>query len=265
MSEAPAPPRTLRYGAAPSQEGDLHLPAARRPAVVCLLHGGFWHTPHGRDQLGAVARDLARRGFAAWNLGYRRVGEAGGGWPGTFEDVAAGIDHLSRLAAEGTELDLDRVIVAGHSAGGQLALWAAARGGQRRPPHGPARVRIAAAAAQAAILDLHGVFAMGAGRGAVRLLLGGAPEEQPARYAATSPAALLPLGVPQLILHGAADEALPVESARDYARAAAAAGDAVRYVELSRAGHMDYVDPASEAHAALCAWLGEAAGAPSRR
>jgi len=260
MSAAPPAPRTVRYGPAPSQEGDLHLPTGRHAAVVCLLHGGFWHLPYGRDQLDAVARDLARRGFAAWNLEYRRVGEVGAGWPGTFEDVAAGIDHLATLAVEGAELDLGRVIVAGHSAGGQLALWAAARGGERRVPRGPARVRVAAAAAQAAILDLPRAFAAGAGRGAVRLLLGGAPAEQSARYAAASPAALLPLGVPHLVLHGAADEALPVEGARDYARAATAAGDAVRYRELPRAGHMDYVDPESEAHAALCEWLHEVAG-----
>jgi acetyl esterase/lipase len=88
--------KTERYGPLESQEGDLYLPARTRPPVVCLLHGGFWRMPHGRDQLHAVAEDLARRGFAVWNLEYRRLGTPSGGWPGTFDDVVVGIEHLSR-------------------------------------------------------------------------------------------------------------------------------------------------------------------------
>lgn len=222
---------------------------------MCLLHGGFWRMPYGRDQLDAIARDLAARGWAAWNLGYRRLGEPGGGWPGTFEDVAAGVDHLAVLVDEGIDLDLQRVIVAGHSAGGQLALWAAANGSRPHGPCGPSRVRPVAAAGLAAVADLDGAFAIDAGNGAVAALLGGSPDEHPQRYAAASPMQRLPLGVPQLILHGALDAALPVGLARGYAAAAKASGDRIDCVELADAGHMDFVDPASGAHAAFVAWL----------
>ena len=108
--------RTFQYGTDASQVGDLYLPSPPRPAVVCLLHGGFWRMPYSREEMTPIAEDLVRRGFAVWNLEYRRVGAPGGGWPGTFEDVVAGIDHLATLAAEGADLDLDRIQVAGHSA-----------------------------------------------------------------------------------------------------------------------------------------------------
>lgn len=248
--------RTLRYGPAEGQEADLHLPAgATRPPVVCLLHGGFWRMPYGREEFDPVARDLASRGFAVWNMEYRRLGAPEGGWPGTLLDVAAGIDHLASLVAEGVRLDLRRVVAVGHSAGGHLALWSSARRGKPGVLRTPVRIRPAAAAGLAAIVDLAFAFAVNAGNGAVGQMLGGSPDEQPARYAEASPIALLPLGVDQLIVHGAADEALPVEMARTYQRAAVASGDNVLYAELPRAGHMDYLDPNSEAHDTLCRWL----------
>lgn len=247
--------RAIAYGPAESRRADLYVPTTTRPPVVCLLHGGFWRMPHSRAQLDPVARDLAARGLAVWNMEYRRLGAASAGWPGTFDDVAAGLDHLTSLVAEGTDLDLDRIIVAGHSAGGQLALWSAARGRRSSLLRVPTRVRPIAAAGLAPIVDLVRAFGLGAGDGAVAELLGGSPSEHPARYAAASPLALLPLGVPHLIVHGVADEVLPVETVRDYARAAQAAGDQVQFTELSRAGHMDYLDPGSEAHAVLRRWL----------
>jgi acetyl esterase/lipase len=247
--------RTIRYGPSESQEADLHIPRITRPPVVCLLHGGFWRMPYGRDEFGPVARDLTSRGFAVWNLEYRRLGAPAGGWPGTFHDVAAGIDHLANLVAAGTDLDLSRVIVVGHSAGGHLALWSAARDSKQSVLRKPTRVQPAAAAGLAAIVDLVRTFALSAGNGAVNELLGGSPGQQPARYATASPIALLPLGVPHLILHGTADEALPVETAREYVRAAKAAGDSVQFFELPHAAHMEYLDTNSEAHSTLCRWL----------
>jgi acetyl esterase/lipase len=216
--------------------------------------------PYGREQFDAIAQNLLARKFAVWNLGYRRLGERGGGWPGTLRDVATGIDYLAALRVEHSDLDLSRVIVAGHSAGGQLALWASARHTGPSVPRPPTRIRVIACAGLAAALDLAMLFAIGAGNGAVGQLLGGSPLEQPGRYVAASPMALLPLGTPQLIVHGAADDALPVQIARDYVRAAAAAGDNVQFYELPRAGHMDYLDPNSEAHGAFGRWLDQVAG-----
>lgn len=248
----------LRYGSSPDQEGDLHRPPAHRPPVVCLLHGGFWRMPYGRDQLEAIAGDLASRGFAVWNLGYRRLGTPGAGWPGTFEDVAAGLDHLARLSADGVDLDLDRVTVVGHSAGGHLALWAAGRSRARDRQLPP--VRVLAVAGLAPIADLARAWEQQIGGEAVAELLGGPPSRHPERYRAASPIEMLPLGVPQLVLHGTADDAVPVELSRGYARAARAAGDSVELIEFADTGHMEFLDPNSAAHAALCRWLSARTG-----
>lgn len=220
--------------------------------------------PYARDEFGPVARDLASRGFAVWNMEYRRLGEPGGGWPGTLKDIVAGIDHLANLVAEGSDLDLSRVVVAGHSAGGHLAVWSSTRRLNDDPLQRPVRVHPTAVAGLAPILDLPRTFSLNAGNGAVAELLGGSPDQYPDRYAAASPMSLLPLGVNQLILHGGSDEALPVQMARDYSTAAGAAGDNVQFTELPSAGHMDYLDPRSEAHTILCDWLIRIAGGSRR-
>ena len=239
--------QTIRYGSSIDHEADLYLPTAPRPAVVCLLHGGFWRMPYGRDQMAAIADDLVSRGLAVWNLEYRRLGAPGAGWPGTLDDVTAGIDHLAQLVAEGIDLDLDRVTVVGHSAGGQLALWVAGA-------HSP-RVRVHAAAGLAPVADLPRAYQLKVGGEVVRELLGGTPGQYPERYQAASPMAMLPLRVRQLILHGTADDVVPIDLSRRYGRAAEAAGDTVEVIELSGTGHMEYLDPRSLAHATLCRWL----------
>lgn len=217
--------------------------------------------PYGRDQMIAIAEDLVRRGFAVWNLEYRRLGAPTGGWPGTFDDVIAGMDRLARFSAEGIDLDLDRVVVSGHSAGGHLALWTAAR--RRREK--PGGIRIRAVVGQAPLADLVRAHELGVGGTAVRELLGGTPAEHPERFRSASPQALLPLGVPQLVIHGTSDDIVPVEISRRYAQAARAAGDEVELVELPDAGHMDFLDPASSAHRALCGWLARIpGGGPAR-
>lgn len=244
-------PRSIPYGPGEDQVGDLYLPAGASPPVVCLLHGGFWRRPHGRGQMDAIALDLAARGFAVWNLGYRCVGTPGGGWPGTLEDPTAGAQHLAAIMQEGVALDLDRVTLVGHSAGGHLALWTAAQG---RGASG--RVRVARVAGLAPVTDLLRAQALGLGKGAVTELLGLPPLGNASLYQQASPRARLPLGIPQLLIHGTADPAVPIEFSRDYAQAAREAGDPVELVELEGAGHMEFLDPASAAHGALCRWLG---------
>ncbi len=211
--------------------------------------------PYGRDQMTNIAQDLALHGFAVWNLEYRRLGAPTSGWPGTFDDVMMGIEHLADMVANGVNLDLTRVVVVGHSAGGQLALWAAARQRTGWPNHAESRVRIAAVVGQAAVADLARAYDLGVGGSAVAELMGGAPADQPERYKLASPRALLPLGIPQLVIHGTADDFVPIEIARAYVQAALDAGDKVEFLELADAGHMDYLDPSSKAHAALCSWL----------
>lgn len=247
--------RTYHYGPGASQAGDLYLPETSPRRVVCLLHGGFWRVPFGRAEMIPIARDLVAHGYAVWNLEYRRMGEPGGGWPGTLQDVGAGIDHLATLVTEGLDVDLERVVVAGHSAGGQLALWSAARPRARRDEFGPRRVRPYAAAGLAPVADLARAHELSVGRSAVAELLDGSPRERPERYANASPIARLPLGARQLVIHGTADDTLPIEISRRYVKAAAEVGDEVRFVEVDGGGHMDFLDPASVAHGIFRDWL----------
>lgn len=206
-----------------------------------MIHGGYWQARYGKVLMKAVSIDLARRGVAAWNIEYRRLGR-GGGWPATFDDVAAAIDHLAEL--RDPRLRLDAVTAVGHSAGGQLALWAAAR---EEP-----RVRIQRVCAQAAVCNL-----AAAGETA-RELMGGGPDEVPERYARADPMRLIPLGVPVLLVHGAEDATVPVKRSRAYAKAARAAGEPVELIEPNPGGHRMHIDPRSEAWRIAAEWVASA-------
>lgn len=247
---------TARYGPGPDQAGDLHLPASRGP-LVCLFHGGFWRMPYDRTQCTAIAEDLAVRGYAVWNLEYRRVGEGGHPWPATREDVDLILDALPSLGVAYPEADLSRVIFAGHSAGGHLAFWAAAR--RRRVPR---PFRVAGAIGLAPLLDLAAAHAAGLGRGAVEAFLGGPSDTFRDRLVEASPRALLPLGVPQVVLHGEDDTAVPLADSRAYVDAAHHAGDAAALVALRATDHMAFLDPATGAHRALRSVLEDLTGGP---
>lgn len=175
-------------------------------------------------------------------------------YAGTLRDVDAAIDHLASLAEDGLDLDLTRVVAGGHSAGGQLALWAAARG-RSGLPGVRGRVRLSAVAGLAPACDLIAGHAEQVGRGVVAQFLGGSPDEVPERYAAASPRERLPLGVGQLVLHGTEDDTLPVAMSRAYAAAAGAAGDEVELQALSGVGHMEFIDPSTSAYEAFRDWL----------
>jgi len=248
--------QTHSYGPAASQVGDLHLPQAEHPPVVVLLHGGFWRLPYGYDQYTPIAEDLVRRGYAAWNLEYRRIGEPGGGWPNTLRDVSLGIEHLAKLKAGGADLDLSRVITVGHSAGGHLALWA---GGPRKLAAGdPApKVKVMAAVGQAPAADLKRIHELGCSNRVSLELTGGTPEQYPDRYHYGSPRALLPLGIPQLIVHGDEDDTVIEEIGREYAAAARKAGDKVEYVSFPGMGHFEHLDPTGHAWETVVVWLGK--------
>jgi acetyl esterase/lipase len=224
--------------------------------VAVLIHGGFWRARYRLRLEDLLVADLADRGWAAWNLEYRRLGlRSRGGWPATFEDVAAGIDHLGTLDEP---LDLARIVAIGHSAGGQLAFWAAARRGL--PPGAPGadpRVRLAGAVAQAGVVDLREAARLGLSRHAAEELLGGPPAKWPGRYDLASPLERLPLGLPQLLVHGDADDVVPIGLARGYADRAAYAGDPCELVELAGCGHTEHLDPGSVAWAAVVEWMEE--------
>lgn len=232
------PPIRHRYGPHPDQFGELHLPASAARAVVVLLHGGFWRARYDCSLGDPLAADLAQRGYAAWNLEYRRVG-ADGGWPATLEDVAAGIDALADLP-----VDTARVVAIGHSAGGQLAVWAAGRGAlPTEAPGSQPRVPVSAAIAQAGVLDLERAARTGVGATAVADLLGGTPEEVPERYAVADPMRQLPVPVPVVCVHARADEQVPIALSESYVVAAVAAGGEAGFVEAS-GDHFTLIDPA---------------------
>lgn len=237
----------VAYGRDPLQYGELRLPKGRGPhPVAVVVHGGCWLSQYTVSHVRSFAGALTDAGFATWAVEYRRVGDAGGGWPGTFEDLARGVDHLRALARE-HRLDLGRVVFVGHSAGGQLALWLAAR--PRLPKsaelYTPRPLRPRGVVSLAGINDMR---AFGAGcDDAVSKFLGGPPASFAGRYRQASPAELLPLGVPQWLIHGTLDSIVPLEQSKTYAAAAGRKGDAVRVSVLGSAGHFDLIAPGSTA------------------
>lgn len=261
VATRPLPPagERIAYGPEPLQFGELRLPPGAGPfPVVALLHGGCWLSDFDYAHITPLAAALTREGYATWTVEYRRLGNPGGGWPNTFLDAGRAVDHLRALANR-YALDLSRLVFAGHSAGGQLALWLAARGklAPASALHSDHPLLPSAVIGLAAITDLaaYRVGPVGSCHSSVDPLIGGTPSEQPSRYAQTSPLALLPLTIPVWLLQGTRDSVVSADSARTYA---AAAGAQARLRLLNSAGHFEMVVPEGETRTALRAALREA-------
>ncbi|GAA1800658.1 alpha/beta hydrolase [Planosporangium flavigriseum] len=239
---APGPDFTVRYGDHPEHVVDVRLPAGDPTGpLVIFIHGGFWMAEFDRAHTAPLAVDLAARGYPVATIEFRRIGQDGGGWPGTFTDVSAAVARTpgliaEALAAQGCRVpDLDRPVLAGHSAGGQLALWYASR------PATPVRGVLALAP----VADLALGHRLGLGDGAVAALLGGGPDEVPDRYEACDPMRLLPAGVPAVLVFGTEDDRVPVEVGRSYVNGARMAGDHPALIELPDTEHFAVIDPRS--------------------
>ena len=241
LSLAPPPAdKRLAYGRDENQFLDLRLPAGKGPHPVVLnLHGGFWRSRYDLGHAGHLCAALTKKGIATCNLEYRRVGNAGGGWPGTFDDVRSGLRFIASIAAEHA-LDLTRLVLCGHSAGGHLALWLGGR------EAGSAGVKLRGVAALAPVSDLQRAWELHLSSDAVVELLGGTPREVGEHYRDASPIDLR-IDLPQRLIHGAADEVVPIEMSRKYATQKAAAHEDVRLIEPPDCDHFDLIDPASKA------------------
>ena len=240
---------TIAYGKDPNQFGQLRLPKGNGPhPVVIVIHGGCWLAEYDLQHISPLATALTRLGLATWSLEYRRVGNNGGGWPATFQDIAQGADYLRELAKK-FPLDLRKTIALGHSAGGHFALWLAAR----------SKLPVASPLYTENPLPLRGVISL-AGVGdlsrpeyqeicgrVVQKLMGGKPSQVPERYAQGSPIELLPLKVPQILIQGAQDPTVSLESAQAYWAAARKSGDEVKLLVIQKAAHFELVVPTTAA------------------
>jgi acetyl esterase/lipase len=244
------------YGDSPSQWGELFLPDVAVPkGVVVVIHGGYWRSQYGAELGEPLAKDLAARGMAAWNLEYRRAGN-GGGWPNTFSDVLAGIDKLRDVAGE-HGLGLDKVVALGHSAGGHLAVWAAGRDrlGQVGAPDADRQllrkddgaVRLTGVVSQSGVLNIAAAERLNLSNGAVSNLLGGSSEKYPKRHRYADPMSAVPLNIPVYAIHGTEDDTVPVSQSETYVAAAKAAGAPVHLLKIP-GDHFALIDPKAPAY-----------------
>jgi acetyl esterase/lipase len=234
----PAPPGTrIAYSRGEFQFGELRVPSGSGPhPVAIVIHGGYWRARYDLTEVGHLCEAVTRQGLATWSLEYRRIGNPGGGWPGTLDDVRTGAAHLEKIAAE-RSLDLKRVVAMGHSAGGHLVLWLAKQNA----------IALRGLVALAPVADLRRAWELKLNNTVVADLLGGSPQDLPDRYRSASPIELVPLGVAQRVLHGTNDDIVPFEISRRYVAAAKKSGDDSKLIEVAGAGHFELIDPQSSA------------------
>lgn len=234
LTDTPPPADArLRYGDDELQFGDLRLPKGSGPfAAAMFIHGGFWRARYDLKHASFVCAALSKAGFVTWNLEYRRVGNPGGGWPGSFEDVTAGYQFLRQLAGK-YSIDTKRILVLGHSAGGQLALALAAHHNSMR-----------GVVSLAGVVNLRRAWDLHLSNDAVAEFLGGDPQRVPDHYHEASPAEL-DIHCKQLLIHGAEDDTVPVQMSRDYAKQKLEKRESVSLLEIPKIGHFEIVDPQS--------------------
>jgi pimeloyl-ACP methyl ester carboxylesterase len=234
----PAADWRITYGSEAKQFGDLRVPAIpkNRPVAI-VIHGGFWRAQRALTYIGHLSESMRQAGIATWNVEYRGVGDPGGGWPGTLEDVAAAVYRLGSIANQHA-LDLSNLIALGHSAGGQLALYLASKFPMR------------GCISLGGVVDLKRAWELNLGDGAVEAFLGGSPHSVPERFAAADPVALLPFGTRLRLFHGREDSIVPLEISEGFAAKARREADDALAIPLA-GGHFELVDPATPQWAAV--------------
>jgi acetyl esterase/lipase len=235
---APAADRRVAYGTDPNQFLDLRFPATEAPEagfpLVINIHGGFWRARYDLTHAGHLCVALTQRGLVTANLEYRRVGNEGGGWPGTFSDISTAYEFLVEHAEE-YNIDPRRIAIMGHSAGGQLALCLAARA-----------PLVKGVISLAGVVDLQRAYELHLSQDAVVEFLGGAPSQVPERYREADPMQLS-VNVPQFLFHGAADDIVPMDFSRTYVAHKKKKNENVQIIEIPGLGHSDLIDPRTAA------------------
>ena len=263
MLPATVPTVKEAYGPRPQNVGELRLPPGKGPfPVAVMVHGGCWQNKWSLPQFQALASALAAKGYATWSIEYRRLGDEGAGWPGTFEDWGAGADHVRDLAKR-YPLDLSRVITIGHSAGALGSSWIGLRSslpanalGRGRSPIKVNTIVVMDGPPELAKFSENGRDQMVCGAPVISQLLGGTPAQAPERYALGDPGKRLPWKAPILIASGVVLEKADADA---FAEKARKAGDRVEVLDLSGTGHFDMVAPGTPAYAEFEAFLLEKA------
>jgi acetyl esterase/lipase len=246
----PARGERVHYGVDPLQFAELRFPSGKGPfPLLFVVHGGWWLSANDLNHIGHLCAKLTSCGLVTCSLEYRRIGDAGGGWPGTFLDVANAIEHFKDVLTKDSRVETKRAAVIGHSAGGHLALWL---GAKHRVPKSSAlytgqKQWLIATISLAGIADLRTAWELRLGDGAVGKLIGGNPDRYPERYAEASPFELLPTGLKQVLIHGRSDESVPISQSERFVRRAKLAGDESSLIALDGIGHFELIDPESRA------------------
>ena len=242
--------KRIEYGPDPQHFAELRLPDGAGPfPFLLVIHGGFWQSAYDLKHIGSLCAALTDKGIVTCNLEYRRIGNSGGGWPGTFQDVSLATDNIMDTISSDSRVDVARAAVMGHSAGGHLALWLAST--HRVPKASPLRraqkYRFVRAVSLAGVCDLRAAWKQRLGNGAVAKLMGGSPDRYPERFDAGSPIELLPTGTIQLLIHGTADTIVPASQSEKFVDRAEQLGEQPTLVKLEGVGHFELIDPESDA------------------
>jgi acetyl esterase/lipase len=250
--ERPPPPfdKRVRYGPDPQHFAEMRLPEGQGPfPFLFVIHGGFWQSAYDLKHIGSLCAALTRGGIITCNLEYRRLGDPGGGWPGTFQDIELAVDKILQMFSSHRRIDTSRTAALGHSAGGHLALWLSGRQNvpARSPLHRAEEENLSKVFSLAGVCDLRTAWKERLGNGAVERLMGGTPEQYPDRYDAGSPIEILPTATTQVLIHGTADSIVPISQSERFVERAGEMDEHPILEKLEGVGHFDLIDPESQA------------------